>query len=156
MRGFGNCARWWQTPRVLRWLTPLDHRWPPGRVRLSRWYWHSLHRTVGDFAASGARVVMTTGAYAQVLGTTEALKSDTDCRNALAYDFAVAHPTVALVDLGRYVCPARDRCRTTVDGITLREDGAHYRGESARLIARWLLRRFGGAFDRPNPYAQQP
>ena len=121
-----------------------------------RWYWHRLHRTVGEFAARGARVVMTTGAYAQVLGTTEALKSDTDCRNALAYDFAVAHPTVALVDLGRYVCPARDRCRTTVDGITLREDGAHYRGESARLIARWLLRRFGGAFDRPNPYEQQP
>ena len=38
--------------------------------------------------------------------------------------------------------------------VGLREDGAHYRGESARLIARWLLRRFGRAFDRPNPYEQ--
>ena len=130
-----------------RWITACD---PVFR----RWYWRSLHRTLGEVTDGGARVVMTTGAYAQVFGTTEALKSDTDCRNTVVHQFAVAHPTVDLVDLGRFVCPARDRCRTSVHGITLREDGAHYRGESARFIARWLLRQVGPVFDRPDPEAR--
>jgi Predicted acyltransferases len=119
-----------------QWVTACDPEYRD-------WYGQSLEHATRVLAARGARVVMTTGAYEQVFGTTEVSKSETDCRNALAREFAVTHPAVGLVDLGRYVCPARDRCRATLRGITLRDDGAHYRGPSARLIARWLLLRTG-------------
>ena len=115
-----------------RWLTACDPEYRD-------WYRHSLERAASVLGTDGARIFMTTGAYADVFGTTEALKSETECRNALARAFVAAHPAVRLVDLGRYVCPVRDHCRKTVRGITLREDGAHYRGPAARLIARWIL-----------------
>jgi len=38
------------------------------------------------------------------------------------------------------VCPAK-RCVTSIDGITLRDDGMHYEGPAAELVVRWLAPR---------------
>ena len=86
---------------------------------------------------------MTTAPYSLVYGATDASRDQTDCTNALTREFAAAHPTVRLVDLARFLCPTHDTCRTKMQGVRLREDGTHYRGRSARIVARWLLPQLG-------------
>ena len=75
---------------------------------------------------------MTTGAYAQLFGTTEALKNETECRNALAREFVTTHPVVGMVDLGTTCArPATvaatrlpaSRCARTVRTIEARPPG---------------------------------
>jgi Predicted acyltransferases len=119
-----------------KWLAPCDPEYRD-------WYLHSLEGAVRTLGARGARVVMSTSAYSIVFGSTEATRDQSDCTNALTREFASSHPTVGLIDLGHYVCPARDRCHVSLGGITLRTDFVHYRGPAARLIARWLLPRLG-------------
>ena len=107
------------------------------------WYLQTLEDATRLHTARGARVVMTTAPYSLVYGATDASRDQTDCTNALTREFAAAHPAVRLVDLARFLCPTHTTCRTTLDGVTLRKDGTHYRGRSARLIARWLLPQLG-------------
>ena len=45
-----------------------------------------------------------------------------------------------IVDLARHICPADDRCRLKIDGVTLRIDGLHFRGDD-ELVSRWLVPR---------------
>ena len=119
-----------------KWLAPCDPEYRD-------WYLHTLAGAVKTLSARGARVVMSTGAYSQVFGATERSRDQSDCTNALTREFTNSHPRVGFIDLGHYVCPARDRCHVTIGGITLRTDFVHYRGPAARLIARWLLPRLG-------------
>ena len=114
-----------------RWLAACDPRY-------GAWYRHALTRTTERFMARGARVVLTTGAYSVVFGSSDAARAETDCKNRLTRDFARSHPGVGFVDLARFVCPTRQECRDTWHGVTLRMDGTHFRGRAARLVARWL------------------
>ena len=82
---------------------------------------------------------MTTAAYSTLFGATEDSRRQTDCKNALTREFTAAHPAVGFVDLAAYVCPSISQCHTTIAGVEMRKDGVHYRGPSARLVARWLL-----------------
>jgi hypothetical protein len=58
--------------------------------------------------------------------------------NDLYREFALQHPDqVVIVDLNRYVCPEGEDA-VAIDGVGLREDGAHFTPEGADLVARWL------------------
>ena len=116
-----------------RWVSPCDRSYRP-------WYLDTLSRRVRELQAIGARVVLTTSAYSVGFGATEANRVESDCTNALIREYAQDHPAVVLVDLERYVCPTEQgACRARLAGAALRPDGVHYRGRSARLVARWIL-----------------
>jgi hypothetical protein len=101
--------------------------------------------------ARGARLVLTTSAYSQIVFQPSAARAQTDCTNTVTREFAPTHPGVGLIDLAEYVCPSGGTCRDTIDGAKLRADGVHYEGRAARLIARWMLPQLGfpGAGDGP-------
>jgi hypothetical protein len=61
-----------------------------------------------------------------------------DCDNRTVRAAVASEPNARLLDLDAYVCP-KGRCRPSIDGITLRADGVHFVGDSATLIAAWML-----------------
>ena len=119
-----------------RWLSSCD----PG---FRSWYLQTLEDSTRLLTARGAHVVMTTGAYSEVFGVAQDVRRQTDCKNVVTREFATAHPEVGFVDLAAFVCPTRSQCRVAIDGVALRQDGVHFKGASARLVARWLLARIG-------------
>jgi peptidoglycan/LPS O-acetylase OafA/YrhL len=115
------------------WIAPCD---PAYRD----WYLGALEQRVSEMQAVGARVVLTTSAYAAHYGATKAERIPTDCTNALIREFARTHPGVELVDLERFVCPSTTAlCRYMIGNVEMRPDGVHYRHTSARRVARWIL-----------------
>ncbi len=59
--------------------------------------------------------------------------------NDLYREFARQHADqVAITDLNGFVCPEGEYTDLTIDGVRLREDGAHFTPEGADLVARWL------------------
>ena len=119
-----------------RWLTSCSRGYRD-------WYLDTIDKGTRLLASRGARVVMTTAAYSQLYGVTDESRSETDCTNNLTREFTAAHPSVELIDLGRELCPTHDTCQRFRNGLLLRNDGVHYRGRAARLIAELLLPRLG-------------
>jgi peptidoglycan/LPS O-acetylase OafA/YrhL len=102
------------------------------------WYRDSLRAAVAVLGASGAKVAIVTAPYrVGLIGDSQYPKDD--CVNSINRQVAAESSNATLVDLASYICPTRDTCRLEQDGVTLREDGLHYRGESARIIASWIL-----------------
>jgi peptidoglycan/LPS O-acetylase OafA/YrhL len=60
--------------------------------------------------------------------------------NDLYREGALQRPDqVVLVDLASYVCPGGEDDDFAIDGVLLREDGAHFTPEGADIVARWLI-----------------
>jgi hypothetical protein len=118
------------------WLRPCDPAY-------ARWYRQTLEGATRQFRAIGARVVMTTAPYSEVSQNGEAEQRETDCTNEVTRAFARRHREVRLVELGSFICPTHTQCREKMHGVVLRADGTHYRGEAARIMARWLLPQMG-------------
>jgi hypothetical protein len=99
-----------------------------------------LDEAVTVLSASGAKVVLLSapGAPLEVFKGENPAEFDARqrCSNDTLEAVATGNPDAAFVDLAGHVCPD-DTCRVDIDGLTLRNDGVHYRGEAARLIARW-------------------
>lgn len=62
------------------------------------------------------------------------------CLNDVAAAEVAARPNARFLDLASWACPDGE-CRTSIDGIELREDGVHFDGDGGRLAAAWLLER---------------
>jgi peptidoglycan/LPS O-acetylase OafA/YrhL len=116
-----------------------DGRWiHPCMPEFDDWYRDSLRSAVGVLGASGGEVAVVTAPYR--LGPQgESMFAKDDCVNQIDREVAAESANATLVDLAAYVCPTRDTCRDELDGVTLREDGLHFRDASARLIASWIL-----------------
>ncbi len=127
-----------------RWVTPCQSEY-------QTWYRDELGRAVRRLSAHGARIVLTTSAYSEIVFHGAADWRETDCTNAATRAFASTHPQVGFVDLAHYVCPIQGQCHNEIDGTTLRPDGVHYKGPGARLIARWLLPQLGFPPATANP-----
>jgi lysophospholipase L1-like esterase len=66
------------------------------------------------------------------------------CGNDVLREVAAAHPdTVKVIDLDAHLCKPDGTCRNTQDGITLRNDGTHFRDDGAPVITKWLLDQLG-------------
>lgn len=102
-----------------------------------------LERQVDQLATGGATVVLSTKpgisdrAVQDRYGLGDSMEL-TQCDNDVVRRVAAKDPRARLVDLAAFVCPD-DRCIEEVDGVTLRSDGTHFRQESARYVARWLV-----------------
>jgi hypothetical protein len=96
----------------------------------------SLDDAVSTLSAGGAEVALVGAAYSLALATAV---PETDCVNRVYREVAAARPEARYVDLPHYVCPTPESCRTEIHGVPLRPDGVHYKGESARMVGRWLL-----------------
>jgi hypothetical protein len=134
-------------PKVVLWIvsdasgtggTYRGQRVRPCSQPFDSLYQQRLKQEVAILGASGARVVLTTAAYARYLNLYSAVSDrSVDCENQLVR--AVAASTGAqLVDIGNYICPLH-HCRVKQNGVTLRPDGLHFEGRSARIVARWLI-----------------
>jgi peptidoglycan/LPS O-acetylase OafA/YrhL len=99
-----------------------------------------LHASVQMFAANGARVVLTTAAYAGLPYKTAAWFRHNDCQNTVIREVAASEPAARLADVFAWYCPRLgDECRSRVDGAELRPDGVHFRGAGAEIVARRIL-----------------
>lgn len=104
--------------------------------------WHRMTMTqiTKALGAAGGRVVIASQAYyrAEVGDRTPFYDGQTDCQNAVTRAVASADPNVDYAELGALICPTRE-CLEELDGVELRPDGAHFIGDSARLVNTWLL-----------------
>jgi hypothetical protein len=115
-----------------------DGRWiHPCTPEFDNWFRSSLRDAVRTLGATGARVALTTSAYTiGVIGGSHYAKND--CINAIERSVAAETPNTMLVDLATHMCPTHE-CLAEQDGVVLREDGLHYRGAAAQIIAVWIL-----------------
>ena len=101
-----------------------------------------LDEAVGVLSAGGAKVVLLSapGAPIEVFKGENPTQFDARqrCSNDVLEAVATTNPDAAFVDLAGFVCPD-DECRVAIDGLTLRNDGVHYRGDAAKLVARWAV-----------------
>jgi peptidoglycan/LPS O-acetylase OafA/YrhL len=101
-------------------------------------YRRELRKAADMLGAGGARVAIATAAYSYLLQSVRSLDND-DCVNAIYRSVAREGQRRALLDVARFICPTRSTCKKTEHGIVMREDGVHYRGESARWLAGWMM-----------------
>ena len=97
-----------------------------------------LHDAIHLFASGGARVVLTTAAYANTRSRRRLVPS----QRLPEHD----HPAggrfraAQLADLFAWYCGVPEtECRNNVDGVQLRPDAVHYRGRGARVVAKRIL-----------------
>jgi hypothetical protein len=83
-------------------------------------------------------VVVTTAPYTLGDLFTPSNRKNIDCTNQLRR-VLVPESGALLADLSEWTCPASQECRTRIGDVELRPDGVHFRGESARIVAKWLL-----------------
>jgi hypothetical protein len=101
-------------------------------------YRRELRKAADLLGAGGARVAITTSAYSYVFQSVRSLDKD-DCVNTIDRSVAREGHGRALLDVARFICPTRSTCKKTERGFAVREDGIHYRGESARWLAGWMI-----------------
>jgi hypothetical protein len=117
-----------------------DGRWlAPCTSGFERWYRPELRHAAEVLGSHGARVAITTGAYTiAVFASGEKEFDRTDCTNAIHRAVAAENRNLVLLDVARFICPTRS-CRIKEGNLTLRPDGVHFRDESARWMAGWML-----------------
>jgi peptidoglycan/LPS O-acetylase OafA/YrhL len=99
-----------------------------------------LRSQVEMLASKGARVVLTTTAYTDLPFKSPAWFQRNDCQNAVFRRVAATEPHTALADVFSWICPRLDaNCNTHLAGTVLRPDGVHFRNDSARLLAAWVI-----------------
>ncbi|MFM7272046.1 MAG: acyltransferase family protein [Actinomycetes bacterium] len=118
------------------WHAPCD-------ATYRRWTVDALGDARATLTATGARLVLVTAPISLSSYAAGAI-DQSECQNRTIRRYAANHPGVGLIDLERFICAeGPTKCRNRIDGVLLRPDGLHYRGDSARLVATWLTRELG-------------
>jgi peptidoglycan/LPS O-acetylase OafA/YrhL len=101
---------------------------------------HELHSQIRMLSAQGARVIVATAAYDGLPFKSPSWYTHADCQNETFRTVVRSEPRAVLADVFKWMCPRPDAdCDRTIDGIVLRPDGVHFRDESARIFAAWLI-----------------
>jgi hypothetical protein len=99
-----------------------------------------LHEQIRLLASKGARVIVTTTAYAGLPFKSLAWYHHNDCQNAIFRRVAASEPRAVMADIFKWMCPRLDaNCDTHISHVVLRPDGVHFRDASARMLAAWLI-----------------
>ena len=116
-----------------QWTAPCD---PFYDARLEQ----ELRSSVQMFAAFGARVILTTAAYANFPGKSGDWFAHNDCQNDVIRRVGTSEPGALVADVFAWLCPAKGaECRNEENGQTLRPDAVHYRDAGAAIIASRIL-----------------
>ncbi len=62
------------------------------------------------------------------------------CVNQVYRQAAAAVPHSSVIDLAGWLCPGGGACKEEVDGVELRADRAHFKGDAAKLVDRWIVK----------------
>jgi peptidoglycan/LPS O-acetylase OafA/YrhL len=119
-----------------------DGRWlAPCTPEFDSWYRRELRTAAGVLGSHGARVAIATAAYSRALYHVPSEKESdrTDCTNANQRAVVAENRNRVLLDVARFICPTRSSCRIKERNMTLRPDGVHFKDESARWMAGWML-----------------
>lgn len=104
------------------------------------WYRDEMADEVRSLAAEGSAVAVATRPYNRFGDVVDDQNDrEVDCMNAVLREVADADPSAVLLPINEWVCPTKDACRAEQDGVVLREDGLHFRGEGAELAAGWMF-----------------
>jgi peptidoglycan/LPS O-acetylase OafA/YrhL len=103
-------------------------------------YERQLHEQIRLLASKGARVIATTSAYTGLPYKTSSWFRHNDCQNEILRRVVAAEPSAVMADVFKWMCPRLGAdCDCLLSGVVLRPDGVHFRDESARLLAAWLI-----------------
>jgi hypothetical protein len=139
---FGNAAGFERFRLGGAWVGACD-------AAYARWYGTEMAQMVSTFRGGGATVTMATLPYPDAPWLPPDARQRIDCMNGLIRG-AATRAGVAVVDLGRFVCPA-GRCVVEHGGEPVRSDGVHFgrpvdgdgtkgfSGDGSRFVGRWLL-----------------
>jgi hypothetical protein len=119
----------------------------PCDAAFAPWYRAGARRSIAALSASGALVVVVSIVHPPSfidigpgVDVPAAFGRDVECLNRMLEQVVASEPNSRYLDLDSYICPQR-KCRTKLDGVTLRGDGRHFQGRAANLVAQWLLPR---------------
>ena len=113
----------------------------PCEAGFDDWYRSTLVKMSDALSSQGGRVVLVSQAYYRGEASAQAPTNDKqiDCENAVAGSVAQSSGgQILLADLGTWACPTT-ACLRDRDGIELRPDGTHFKGNAATLANNWLL-----------------
>ncbi len=121
----------------------------PCTAGYKEWMRDSLVSDADAFARRGATTYLVTAPYSK--GQLFHHKSDyaeyyrsVDCANSAYFAAAKLRPArIHVIDLNAYLCKPDGTCLDKIDGVKLRADGTHFKGEAARIISRWILTQMG-------------
>ncbi|HTK16572.1 MAG TPA: acyltransferase [Acidimicrobiia bacterium] len=116
-----------------RWTHPCEREYDDVFER-------EMHDQIRLLASKGARVVVTTTAYAGFPYKSLSWFRNNDCQNAMLRRVVASEPSAVMADLFQWMCPHLDSdCRSHLAATVLRPDGVHFRDASARAVAAWLI-----------------
>ena len=113
----------------------------PCEAGFDDWYRSTLVKMSDALSSQGGRVVLVSQAYYRGEASAQAPTNDRqiDCENTVAGSVAQnSGGQILLADLGAWACPTT-ACLRDRDGIELRPDGTHFKGNAAALANNWLL-----------------
>jgi len=119
----------------------LDGKWVNAcSSAYQSWYAQQIKDTVAELQRDGAtRVDLLRLPYPTADFMPDSAHASIDCVNAVHAKVASEVPGVEVLDLATLICPD-GKCRTDINGVTLRSDGLHFdEGPPADYVARWLL-----------------
>lgn len=105
-------------------------------------YWRQeTEAAVGVLTAKGAMLYLAPSPHPRFAWLPADIDERTDCVNRVYREVAAAHPdTVRILPIDDWTCPPPGKdCVEKVDGVELREDGIHYRGQAAEIAGRWAV-----------------
>ncbi|MBI2708379.1 MAG: hypothetical protein HYX34_01590 [Actinobacteria bacterium] len=118
-----------------RWLRACD-------APVDKAYRSALQARVSALRAAGPRVVIVTVPRPATRLWGPDADQRVSCVNRVGESVAAAVPGTTAVDINKLLCPDPGRrCLSSIGGTPVREDGLHFRGADAPLVARWLVPR---------------
>ena len=113
----------------------------PCEAGFDDWYRSNLIKMTEALSSQGGRVVLVSQAYYRGEASEQTPTNDKqiDCENAVAASVAQSSGgQILLADLGTWACPTTT-CLNDRDGVDLRPDGTHFKGDAAAVANNWLL-----------------
>jgi peptidoglycan/LPS O-acetylase OafA/YrhL len=113
----------------------------PCEAGFDEWYRTNLLKIAEALSSQGGRVVLVSQAYyrGELGARVAANDTEIDCENAVTGSVSQSSGgQIPFADLGTWACPTTT-CLKERDGVDLRPDGTHFKGDAAVLANNWLL-----------------
>jgi len=122
-------------------IGPGDDWYAPCSTEYRDYHRGEVEAAITVLTAKGATLFIAPTARPTFPFLPEDIDERTECVNAVYREAAAAHPdSVHILPIDDWTCPPPgDACIEVVDGVTLRDDGIHYRAGGEDVAARWVV-----------------